>query len=65
MNIFRYVIYAIIDGKIGVEKVGAKDSTYDDFLADLKKEADGGRRDCRYAAYDFEYVFQKQELITS
>jgi len=61
----RYVIYAIVDGKIGVEKVGAKDSTYEDFLVDLKKEGDGGKRDCRYAAYDFEYVFQPQGTVDS
>ena len=54
-----------MDGKIDVEKIGGKDSTYDEFLTDLKKTGDGGKRDCRYAAYDFEYVFQPQGTVDS
>jgi cofilin len=45
----RYVIYHIKDDKVQVEKIAARDASYDDFLGDLPAD------DCRYASYDFEF----------
>ena len=39
---------SIVDGKIDVEKIGELDSTYDDFLTDLK-QMEGDKKDCRFA----------------
>merc|ERR1712212_1032770 len=42
---------------MGVEKIGGRDSSYEDFLADLMA---CGPEDCRYGLYDFEYEHQCQ-----
>merc|ERR1712045_157259 len=55
----RYVTFMIADGKIKVDKIGDRESTYDQFLADLCVK-DGDADDCRYAIYDYEYVVHAQ-----
>jgi len=53
---YRYVILHIKDEKaIAVEKTGARDSNYNEFLTDIMV---GGPDDCRYGLYDFEYQHQ-------
>ena len=42
---------------IMVEKLGARDASYDDFLTDLQAAGEG---ECRYGLYDFEYEHQCQ-----
>ena len=55
-RLHRYIVYHIEDEKmIVVEKIGSRDASYDDFLADLTK---GGESECRYGLYDFEYLKQ-------
>jgi len=52
----RYIVYNIKDEKmIVVEKIGARDASYDDFLADLTGD---GESECRYGLYDYEYTHQ-------
>jgi len=52
----RYIIFVIEDEKmIKVEKVGARDATYDDYTEDLTKHGD---TECRYGLYDYEYENQ-------
>jgi len=55
----RYVTFKIDDGKIKVDKIGARDSNYDQFLEDLCIK-DGDADDCRYAIYDYEYTVDTQ-----
>ena len=56
----RYCVFFIKDEKfITVEKMGGRDASYDDFLADLQS---GGEGECRYGLYDFEYEHQCQVL---
>jgi len=50
----RYAIFQIKDGKIRLDKCGARDNGYSDFLTDLMQK-DGDNDDCRYAVYDYEY----------
>ena len=45
----RYIIYVIKDGKIVIEKQGAREKTWDDFTGDLPDD------DCRYAVIDVEF----------
>ena len=47
--ICRYVVFAIKDGKIDAETIGDLEKTYDEFLVDVKKETDTGKKDCRFA----------------
>merc|ERR1712029_36944 len=55
-KLHRYIVYHIEDEKmIVVEKIGARDATYDDFITDLTK---GGESECRYGLYDYEYTQQ-------
>lgn len=55
---YRYVIFHIKDGKeIDIEKIGNRDLSYDDFLADIKN---AGNEECRYGLFDFEYTHQCQ-----
>jgi len=52
----RYVVYHIENEKmIVVEKIGARNASYDEFLEDLTK---GGDSECRYGLYDYEYTHQ-------
>jgi len=52
----RYAVFVIREGQIDVETVGARDSSFAEFLVDLhKKEGEG--EDCRYGLYDYEYTF--------
>lgn len=52
----RYVTFKIENEKaIKVDKIGTRDSTYEEFLTDVMAK-DGEADDCRYAIYDFEYV---------
>nr|ABM55541.1 putative actin depolymerizing factor [Maconellicoccus hirsutus] len=54
----RYVVFHIKDGKeIDVEVIGNRNQTYTDFLEDLQK---GGKEECRYGLFDFEYTHQCQ-----
>lgn len=54
----RYIIYHIADEKqVDVEKIGARDATYEDFLKDLQ---DVGTDDCRYGVYDCEYLYKPE-----
>ncbi|KAF3903204.1 Cofilin [Dactylellina cionopaga] len=50
----RYIIYKLTDNlkEILIDKASAKDSTYDDFVADLPPD------NCRYAVYN--YPFQRE-----
>lgn len=55
---YRYLVFYIKDEKlITVEKLGARDCNYNDFLEDL---TGSGPDDCRYGVYDFEYTHQCQ-----
>lgn len=47
---------------ITVEKLGARDASYDDFLTDLQAAGEG---ECRYGLYDFEYEHQCQGTTES
>jgi len=50
---YRYIIFVIEDEKaIKVEKCGARDAVYDDFLQDMTMQGD---TECRYGLYDYEY----------
>lgn len=51
------MVFAIKDGKIDAETIGDLEKTYDEFLVDVKKETDAGKKDCRFAVYDYEYTF--------
>merc|ERR1712117_359257 len=58
MGTHRYCVFFIKDCKnVFVEKMGCRDASYDDFLADLQS---GGEGECRYGLYDFEYEHQCQ-----
>lgn len=53
----RYVIFMIRDEKmIDVEKIGERNSGYNDYLTDLKQK-DGESDDCRYGLYDYDYLY--------
>ena len=55
---YRYCIFFIKDEKfISVEKLGARDADYEEFLTDLQAAGEG---ECRYGLYDFEYEHQCQ-----
>jgi len=52
----RYLVFYIKDEKtIAVEKIGKREDTYEDFLADILA---CGPDDCRYGLFDFEYSHQ-------
>ncbi|KAL3284096.1 cofilin/actin-depolymerizing factor homolog [Coccinella septempunctata] len=54
----RYVIFHIKnDTQIDVEKIGARNDSYEDFLTHLQA---GGEGECRYGLFDFEYMHQCQ-----
>merc|ERR1712080_35228 len=57
---YLYATFLIQDGKIRVEVTGEKggslESQYARFLQDLQKK-DGAKDDCRFAVYDYEYLF--------
>merc|ERR1712212_390396 len=54
----RYCVFFIKDEKlIAVEKIGGRDSSYEEFLSDIMA---CGPEDCRYGLYDFEYEHQCQ-----
>merc|ERR1712110_614190 len=54
----RYLIFFIKDEKtIAVEKVGARDANYEQFLTEIMA---CGPEDCRYGVFDFEYEHQCQ-----
>ena len=53
---YRYAIFVIQGGMIEVEKVGDRNNSYGDFLADLH-QSDGDADDCRYGVYDYDYQF--------
>jgi hypothetical protein len=52
---YRYIIFKLSDDhkSITIDKLGAKDETFDDFLQYMKEVKD--KSDCRYATYDVEY----------
>merc|ERR1719270_813791 len=55
---YRYLVFFIKDEKvIAVEKIGDRDRSYNDFLADI---TGSGPDDCRYGVFDFEYTHQCQ-----
>jgi cofilin len=59
-HMHRFVTFHIKDDKeICVDKVGARDSTFDDFI-DAVKQKDGGSEDCRYAILDYEFKLEAQ-----
>ena len=59
----RYVTFKIIEDKtIKVDKIGTRESTYDQFLTNLYAK-DGQDDDCRYAIYDFEFDFTKNAKL--
>jgi len=58
-HMYRYVTLKIDEGKVRIDKKGALDSTYDEFLVDLKAK-DGDEDDCRYAIYDYHYTVNTQ-----
>jgi len=41
---------------IDVEKIGERNSGYNDYLTDLKQK-DGESDDCRYGLYDYDYIY--------
>jgi len=54
----RYLIFHIKGEKIiEVEKVGGRDTTYEQFLGEI---TGAGPDDCRYGVFDFEYMHQCQ-----
>jgi len=54
----RYAVFYIKDGKeIDVEVIGARTASYEQFLDDIQK---GGKEECRYGLFDFEYSHQCQ-----
>merc|ERR1711881_449450 len=57
---YLYATFLIADGKIQVEvkgeKGGSLEEQYARFLKDLQKK-DGAKDDCRFAVYDYEYLF--------
>lgn len=60
---FRFIIFHIKDEKvIDIEKYGARDADYDEFLEHL---ASVGPEECRYGLYDFEYTHQCQGTADS
>lgn len=63
---YRYVVFKLSEDlkEIVVAEKGARDSTYEDFVGVLSAAAQQG--DCRYAAYDVEFMFKgakKEKLI--
>jgi len=55
---YRYIIFHIRDEKIiDIEKYGARDAEYKDYVAHLDSL---GPNECRYGLYDFEYQHQCQ-----
>merc|ERR1711878_244195 len=59
----RYCVFFIKDEKlIAVEKIGGRDSSYEEFLSDIMA---CGPEDCRYGLYDFEYEHQCQGTTDS
>ena len=57
-HMHRYAIFKIDQkkGEIDLEKIGERNSSYDDFLRDLQ-QMDGAHPDCRYGLYDYEYQY--------
>lgn len=54
----RYLVFYIKDEKtIAVEKIGGRDSSYEEFLNEIMS---CGPEDCRYGLFDFEYQHQCQ-----
>jgi len=54
----RYLIFFIENEKtITVEKIGGRDTNYEEFLTEIMA---CGPEDCRYGVYDFEYQHQCQ-----
>merc|ERR1712045_667724 len=53
----KHLYEEIYKGKIDAETIGDLEKTYDEFLVDVKKETDAGKKDCRFAVYDYEYTF--------
>lgn len=59
-HMHRFVTFHIKDDKeICVDKVGARDATFNDFMAAIKQK-DGGSEDCRYAILDYEFKLEAQ-----
>jgi len=59
-HLHRYVTFHIKDDKeIVVDKVGARDATFNEFI-DAVKQKDGGAEDCRYAILDYEFTLEAQ-----
>uniref|UniRef100_A0A1B6EMI2 ADF-H domain-containing protein n=1 Tax=Cuerna arida TaxID=1464854 RepID=A0A1B6EMI2_9HEMI len=59
----RFLVFYIRDEKqIDVEKVGDRDTAYEDFLELLQE---GGGDECRYGLFDFEYMHQCQGTTES
>lgn len=56
---YRYVTFKIENGKVRIDKKGAVEASYDDFLDDLKQK-DGEEDDCRYAIYDYKFIVNTQ-----
>jgi len=53
----RYIIYKL-EKMIDVEKIGANDASYDDFLNDLT----GDGSECRYGLYNYEYEMDGRDV---
>jgi cofilin len=59
-HMHRFVTFHIKDDKeIVVDKVGARDANFNDFV-DAVKQKDGGSEDCRYAILDYEFKLEAQ-----
>jgi len=59
-HLHRYVTFHIKDDKeIVVDKVGARDATFNEFI-DAVKQKDGSSEDCRYAILDYEFTLEAQ-----
>jgi len=59
-HLHRFVTFHIKDDKeIVVDKVGARDATFNDFV-DAVKQKDGNSEDCRYAILDYEFTLEAQ-----
>merc|ERR1712080_754643 len=59
-HMHRFVTFHMKDDKeIVVDKVGARDANFNDFV-DAVKQKDGGSEDCRYAILDYEFTLEAQ-----
>jgi len=57
----RYVTFHIKDDKeIVVDKVGARDATFNEFIDAVKQKDTSGAEDCRYAILDYEFTLEAQ-----